>query len=68
MHLSCKELAAIWGISVTKVSQARDPAFRKVALALIHYPEQTLAELHEYATEARRELHTQSKTLPPSAA
>lgn len=56
MHLSCKELSIIWDISVTKVTQARDPAFRKVAIALIHYPEQTLADLYEYAAEARREL------------
>lgn len=56
MTLSCKQLADIWGISPTKVTQARDPAFRKVALALIHYPEQTLADLHEYAVEVRREL------------
>jgi len=67
MRLSCKELAAVWGISVTKVSQARDPAFRKVALCLIHYPEQTLAELYEYAAQARRELESLPPSIPPSA-
>jgi len=64
MQLSCKELADIWGISVSKVSQARDPAFRKVAIALIHYPERTLADLHEYAAQARRELENGSSTPP----
>ena len=48
MRLSCKQLAEAWSIAVTKVTQAREPAFRKVAKAMLMYPAETAGEVAFY--------------------
>ena len=52
MALTCKQLARAWGIAVTKVTQAREPTFRKMARAMLMFPTETITELSEaMATE-----------------
>jgi hypothetical protein len=41
-----------WGVSPTRATQARDPAFRKVAKALLLYPVETMEELANAVAEA----------------
>ena len=60
MRLSCKQLAEAWGIAVTKVRQAREPAFRKVARAMILFPAETAGEVAFYM-----ETLIEEKTKPP---
>ena len=55
-RLTCKELAFAWEIGVTKVTAARNPAFMKVAKAIVMYNERAMAELSEYCQVARIEL------------
>jgi hypothetical protein len=45
MGLTCKQLAQAWGIAVTKVTQAREPTFRKMARAMLMFPQETMEEL-----------------------
>lgn len=45
MALTCKQLAQAWGIAVTKVTQAREPTFRKMARVMLMYPAETMEEL-----------------------
>lgn len=47
MGLTCKQLAQAWGIAVTKVTQAREPTFRKMARAMLMFPTETMEELSQ---------------------
>ena len=63
VRLTCKELAYAWEIRPTKVTTPRNAAFRKVALAMVLYPEKTLSDLAFYVDQAHEELATRSS--PP---
>ena len=51
--LTCKQAAASWRISETKVTQAGDPAFYKVAAVILDHPETGMAELAAWISEVR---------------
>ena len=53
-HLSCKQAARAWEIAPTKATQAGDPAFLKVAQAMLHFPVEATAELAFWLGEADR--------------
>lgn len=58
-------MAHAWGISPTKTTQARDPAFRKVAKALLLYPAETTAELARFVAEAEAERYEETVAMLP---
>ena len=60
MALTCKQLALAWGIAVTKVTQAREPTFRKMAKVMLMFPAETMADLSD-----AMKLETHAEQAPP---
>lgn len=53
-YLTCKQAASAWGISPTKATQAGDPAFLKVAQAIVQFPEEAHLEIAHWIARAKQ--------------